>query len=75
MHWAVDQTCLEQEGEAGVSVGDVARYPAALRLHQLFYHPAKRGEGLVDGAGFPETVPGSTTGFIALAACSSPRSH
>ena len=37
---------LQEEGEPGVSVGDVLRQPAALRLHQQFDDPACTASGM-----------------------------
>ena len=46
---------LQQEGEAGVSVGDVTM-AAVLSLHQLVDDQAQRAQALVDAAGLLQAL-------------------
>ena len=59
---------LQEVGEAGVSVGDVA-VGAALHVDQGHDDVAQRAQRLVDAGGFPQPLPRGPRRLLPLRAC------
>lgn len=60
------RSCLQQEGELGVPVGDMA---TASVLYELGDNPAERCQGLVDAARLLQLVAHRLRALVALTPC------